>query len=60
MAYVVPVVLASLLLGKARELMLVVAAGLLITGAAYGLETAFTDTQVAQRNSTERSLSVRS
>ena len=59
MAYVVPVALAALLLGKARELMLVVAAGLLVTGAAYALETAFTDTQVAQRNSTERSLSVR-
>ena len=42
-AYVVPVVIALLLLGKARQLSIAVVAGLAIISAAYVLETAFTD-----------------
>ena len=59
LAYVVPVVLGTLLLGKARELIMVMVAGLLIVATAYGIETAFTDLQIAQRNSVDRTLSVR-
>ena len=58
LSFVVPVMLGALLLGKARELVLVVVAGLLVIGVAYGLEKTFTDASVAQRNSTDRTLSV--
>ena len=58
-AYVVPVVIALLLLGKARQLSIAVVAGLAIISAAYVLETAFTNAQIAKRHSTDRSLSVR-
>jgi hypothetical protein len=58
LAYIVPVVLGTLLLGKARELILVMVAGLFIVATAYGIETALTDSQVAQRNSVDRTLSV--
>ena len=59
LAYAVPVVLGTLLLGKARELIMVMVAGLLVVATAYGIETAFTDSQIAQRNSVDRTLSVR-
>jgi hypothetical protein len=59
MTYFVPVVVALLLLGKARQLSIAIVAGLVIIGAAYALETAFTDSQIAKRHSTDRSLSVR-
>jgi hypothetical protein len=59
MAYIIPVVFALLVLGKARQLSIAVTAGLVLIGAAYALETAFTDSQIATRHSTERSLSVR-
>ena len=59
MTYFVPVVVALLLLGKARQLAIAIVAGLVIISAAYALETAFTNSQVAKRHSTDRSLSVR-
>jgi hypothetical protein len=59
MAYIIPVVLALLVLGKARDLFTALIAGVIVVGAAYVLETAFTNAQVAKVHSTDRTVSVR-
>jgi hypothetical protein len=56
LAFVVPVVLAALLLGKARMLAVIIAAGLMLLATSYALETSFSSYQEA-RSSTERRVS---
>jgi len=56
LAFVVPVIFAALVLGKVRQLAIVLAAGGAIFSAAYALETTFTQYREAQSTS-ERSLS---
>jgi hypothetical protein len=56
LAFVVPVVLAALLLGKARMLAVIIAAGLVLLATSYALETSFSSYQEA-RSSTERRVS---
>ena len=56
LAFVVPVVFAALMLGKARMLAVIIAAGLLLFATSYALETSFSSYQEA-RSSTERPVS---
>jgi len=56
LAFVVPVVLAALVLGKARMLAVTIAAGLALLATSYALETSFSNPQEA-RSSTERRVS---
>lgn len=56
LAFVVPVVLAALLLGKARMLAVLIAAGLVLLATSYVIETSFSSYHEA-RSSTERSVS---
>jgi O-Antigen ligase len=56
LAEIVPIALATLILGRLREALLVVAAVLMLFAAAYGLEVTFTDHSEAQL-SAERQLS---
>jgi hypothetical protein len=58
LAFVIPVIFAALVLGKARELTAVVVAGLVIFAAAYAVETTLTDYREA-RSTGERSFSTR-
>jgi O-Antigen ligase len=56
LAFVVPVVLAALVLGKARMLAIIIPVGLLLLATSYMLETSFSSYHEA-RASTERSVS---
>jgi len=58
-AYCVPVILGMVLLGRTMQLARIVGIGVLIIGVAYGAETVFFNTHVAQRNSVDRTVSVR-
>jgi hypothetical protein len=58
LAYLIPVVLGFLVLGKVRQLVIILVGGATILGAAYIAEVSVTDYNEARR-STERSLSVR-
>ena len=51
LAFFVPVILATVLLGKTRKLLMVLAAGLVIFAAAYTTETTFTEDQAAEQHS---------
>jgi hypothetical protein len=59
MAFVLPVCLAMVLLGRARQLMLMLVAVLAILLVGYGVETTFFKTDIAQEHSSQRSISVR-
>jgi O-Antigen ligase len=56
LAFVVPVVLAALVLGKARMFAVIIPVGLVLLATSYALETSFSNHQEA-RYSTERSVS---
>src|SRR5262249_43450720 len=58
MAYVIPVILGFLAVGKVRQLMIILLAGAAVLGSAYIDEVTLTDYKEARR-STERSLSAR-
>jgi len=51
LAFFVPVILAMVLLGKTRKLLMIFAAGLVIFAAAYTTETTFTEDQAAEQHS---------
>jgi hypothetical protein len=59
MAFVIPVFLAMVLLGKVRQLLVMLVAVLVTLIVAYGVETTFFNTDIAQGHSKERSISVR-
>jgi hypothetical protein len=58
MAYIIPVILGFLALGKVRQLVIIFFAGAAVLGSAYIAEVTLTDYKEARR-STERSLSAR-